>query len=77
MINIIITRSITVTTSKLTDIVTGRFEEFVVTESEKTKEWKSLDVTHKCFIVLPRADNVILMLLVLSPTLVLADTDIT
>ena len=37
MIKIIITRSITVTTSKLTDIVTGRFEEFVVTESEKQR----------------------------------------
>ena len=37
MINIIITRSIVVTASKLTDIVTGRFEEFVVIESEKQK----------------------------------------
>ena len=37
MINIIITRSITVTASKLMDIVTGRFEEFVVTESEKQR----------------------------------------
>ena len=37
MINIIIIRSIVVTTSKLTNIVTGRFEEFVVTESEKQR----------------------------------------
>ena len=37
MIKIIITRSITVTTSKLTDIVTGRFEDFVVIESKKQR----------------------------------------
>ena len=37
MINIIITRSIVVTTSRLTDIAAGKFEEVVVIESEKQR----------------------------------------